>query len=66
MIYLLKSPSWNPDYVKYKVGYTSDINRRIKQYDPETSLVATRPGDRIDEQNFSSADEITPRIDKDS
>ena len=50
MIYLLKSPSWNPDYVRYKVGYTSDINRRLKQYEPETSLVATRPGERVDEQ----------------
>jgi hypothetical protein len=50
MIYLLKSPCWNPNYVRYKIGYTSDINRRLKQYEPETSLVATRPGERVDEQ----------------
>ena len=50
MIYLLKSPSWNPDYVRYKVGYTSNIWRRLKQYEPETSLVASRPGDETDEK----------------
>ncbi len=50
MIYLLKSPCWNPNYVKYKVGYTSNLDRRIQQYEPEISLVGTRPGELMDEQ----------------
>lgn len=50
MIYLLKSPSWKPGYVRYKVGYASDVQRRIQQYEPETYLVGTRPGEVMDEQ----------------
>jgi hypothetical protein len=62
MIYLLKSPCWNPNYVKYKVGYTSDINRRIKQYEPETLLIATRIGEVIDEQVLHYRLKLIPSI----
>ena len=62
MIYLLKSPSWNPNYVMYKVGYTSDINKRIKQYEPETSLVATRSGDETDEKVFHLRMRLLPGL----
>lgn len=62
MIYLLKSPSWNPDYVRYKVGYTSNIWKRLKQYEPETSLVASRPGDQIDEQIFHLRMRLLPGL----
>lgn len=62
MIYLLKSPCWNPNYVRYKVGYTSDVNRRIKQYEPETLLIATRIGEVIDEQVLHYRLKLIPSI----
>jgi hypothetical protein len=62
MIYLLKSPSWKPGYIRYKVGYASDVQRRIQQYEPETYLVGTRPGEVMDEQILHRRLKLLPGI----
>lgn len=62
MIYLLKSPSWKPGYIRYKVGYAKDVQRRFQQYEPETYLVGTRPGEVMDEQILHRRLKLLPGI----
>ena len=62
MIYLLKSPCWNSNYVRYKVGYTSDVDKRLKQYEPETLLIATRPGSEPEERILHKRLKLIPSL----
>ena len=50
MLYLVRFKSFN--YFDYKVGYTSDVNKRFEQYaanSPRPELLATRDGERYEE-----------------
>ncbi len=50
MLYIISFPTRKPGYVRYKVGYASDVQKRFQQYEPESYLIGTKPGDVIDEQ----------------
>ena len=36
----------------YKIGWTSDLKRRMKQYHPDTTLMCVYPGTRADEKKL--------------
>lgn len=44
MLYLVETQNY------YKVGYSNNVNNRIKVYGKESKLILTREGDYIDEQ----------------
>ena len=50
MLYIISFPTRKPGYVRYKVGYASDVQKRFQQYEPESYLIGTKPGDVVDEQ----------------
>ena len=50
MLYIISFPTRKPGYIRYKVGYASDVHKRFLQYGPEACLVGTRQGFLHDEQ----------------